>query len=153
MSLSFSLCVFLCYFLRMLPSILLGFVCGLGSLTGVRPDTGTGDNEGPHPLLLVSFDGFRADYLQRFPMPNLQLLYSQGVLVDHLTNVFVTKTFPNHYSLVTKWGRDWGDMPLNSDITTTVVVVQPAQTWVFRHVSMLFLCYSIQQRTSRYHVS
>lgn len=34
-------------------------------------------------------------------MPNLKLLYSQGVLVEELTNVFVTKTFPNHYSLVT----------------------------------------------------
>ncbi|XP_058470002.1 bis(5'-adenosyl)-triphosphatase enpp4 [Solea solea] len=55
----------------------------------------------PPPLLLVSFDGFRADYLKRFPMPNLKLLYSQGVLVQELTNVFITKTFPNHYSLVT----------------------------------------------------
>ncbi|KAM3857068.1 bis(5'-adenosyl)-triphosphatase enpp4 [Diretmus argenteus] len=58
-------------------------------------------DQGPTPLLLVSFDGFRADYLLRFPMPNLKLMYSQGVLVDQLTNVFITKTFPNHYSLVT----------------------------------------------------
>lgn len=55
----------------------------------------------PPALLLVSFDGFRADYLQRFPMPNLELLYSQGVLVEELTNAFITKTFPNHYTLVT----------------------------------------------------
>uniref|UniRef100_A0A3Q3WMH7 bis(5'-adenosyl)-triphosphatase n=1 Tax=Mola mola TaxID=94237 RepID=A0A3Q3WMH7_MOLML len=55
----------------------------------------------PPPLLLVSFDGFRADYLLRFPMPNLKLLYSQGVLVEQLKNVFITKTFPNHYTLVT----------------------------------------------------
>ncbi|KAF6733352.1 Bis(5'-adenosyl)-triphosphatase enpp4 [Oryzias melastigma] len=53
------------------------------------------------PLLLVSFDGFRADYLNRFPMQNLKHLYSEGVLVEELTNVFITKTFPNHYSLVT----------------------------------------------------
>ncbi|XP_018599105.1 bis(5'-adenosyl)-triphosphatase enpp4 [Scleropages formosus] len=52
-------------------------------------------------VLLVSFDGFRADYLQKYRFPNLQMLYSEGVLVDHLTNVFITKTFPNHYSLVT----------------------------------------------------
>lgn len=56
--------------------------------------------QNPPPLLLVSFDGFRADYLRRFPMPNLKLLYSQGVLVEELTNVFITKTFPNHYTLV-----------------------------------------------------
>ncbi|XP_048842181.1 bis(5'-adenosyl)-triphosphatase enpp4 [Brienomyrus brachyistius] len=53
------------------------------------------------PLLLVSFDGFRADYLEKYPFPNLREFHSDGVLVDHLTNVFITKTFPNHYSLVT----------------------------------------------------
>ncbi|CAJ1087050.1 bis(5'-adenosyl)-triphosphatase enpp4 isoform X2 [Xyrichtys novacula] len=74
---------------RMLLKILLGFLCGAAA------------RQGPPPLLLVSFDGFRADYLQRFPMPNLKLLYSQGVLVEELTSVFVTKTFPNHYTLVT----------------------------------------------------
>lgn len=65
--------------------------------------TGTGEGatqQKPPPLLLVSFDGFRADYLLRFNMPNLELLYSQGVLVEELTNAFITKTFPNHYTLV-----------------------------------------------------
>lgn len=53
------------------------------------------------PLLLVSFDGFRADYLEQYPLPNLQKFFSEGVLIDHLSNVFTTKTFPNHYSLAT----------------------------------------------------
>lgn len=76
--------------------ILLGFLCGIRAFA-------TGDNrpqQRPPPLLLVSFDGFRADYLKTYPMPNLKSLYSQGVLVEELANVFVTKTFPNHYSLV-----------------------------------------------------
>lgn len=81
----------------MLLKILLGFLCGVGALATENSPT----QSGPPPLLVVSFDGFRADYLQRFPMTNLKLLYSQGVLVEQLTNVFVTKTFPNHYSLVT----------------------------------------------------
>ncbi|KAM7365390.1 hypothetical protein PAMP_016322 [Pampus punctatissimus] len=81
----------------MLLKILLGFLYGV---CAVATENGTAQ-QGPLPLLLVSFDGFRADYLQRFPMPNLKLLYSQGVLVEQLTNVFITKTFPNHYSLVT----------------------------------------------------
>ncbi|XP_068612330.1 bis(5'-adenosyl)-triphosphatase enpp4-like [Brachionichthys hirsutus] len=76
---------------KMSLKLLLGFLCGVRGLA----------TEETPPLLLVSFDGFRADYLQRFPMPNLKLLYSQGVLVEQLTNVFVTKTFPNHNSLVT----------------------------------------------------
>ncbi|XP_023117297.1 bis(5'-adenosyl)-triphosphatase enpp4 [Amphiprion ocellaris] len=81
----------------MLFKILLGFLCGVSA---AATDNITAQ-QGPPPLLLVSFDGFRADYLQRFPMPNLKLLYSQGVLVEQLTNVFITKTYPNHYSLVT----------------------------------------------------
>ncbi|XP_061463108.1 bis(5'-adenosyl)-triphosphatase ENPP4 isoform X2 [Rhineura floridana] len=52
-------------------------------------------------LLLVSFDGFRADYLKKYEFPNLQDFIKDGVLVEHVTNVFITKTFPNHYSIVT----------------------------------------------------
>lgn len=81
----------------MLLKILLGFLFGVSAAV---TDNITAQQD-PPPLLLVSFDGFRADYLQRFPMPYLKLLYSQGVLVEQLTNVFITKTFPNHYSLVT----------------------------------------------------
>ncbi|XP_067116064.1 bis(5'-adenosyl)-triphosphatase enpp4 [Osmerus mordax] len=85
----------------MLLWFLLGFLCGCSSLAAV-PQTGTDVNSTtPPPVLLVSFDGFRADYLKRFSLPNLEKLYSQGVLVEQLTNVFTTKTFPNHYSLVT----------------------------------------------------
>ncbi|KAM9334210.1 bis(5'-adenosyl)-triphosphatase enpp4 [Symphorus nematophorus] len=81
----------------MLLKILLGLLCGIRALAAEN-DTA---QQAPPPLLLVSFDGFRADYLKRFSMPNLKLLYSEGVLVEQLTNVFITKTFPNHYSLVT----------------------------------------------------
>ncbi|XP_028255909.1 bis(5'-adenosyl)-triphosphatase enpp4 [Parambassis ranga] len=81
----------------MLLQTLLGFLCSVGALATEN----TTAQQSAVPLLLVSFDGFRADYLQRFPMPNLKLLYSQGVLVEQLNNVFITKTFPNHYSLVT----------------------------------------------------
>ncbi|XP_075454655.1 bis(5'-adenosyl)-triphosphatase ENPP4 [Ascaphus truei] len=54
-------------------------------------------------LLLVSFDGFRADYLNKYSrsLPNLQAFIKEGVLVEHVKNIFITKTFPNHYSIVT----------------------------------------------------
>lgn len=55
----------------------------------------------PPKLLLVSFDGFRADYLQNYEFPHLQNFIKEGVLVEHVKNVFITKTFPNHYSIVT----------------------------------------------------
>lgn len=85
-------------------SMLLRILVQLGLLYGFWPlVTGTCPQQHPPPpLLLVSFDGFGADYLQRFPMHNLTRLYSQGVLVEQLTNVFITKTFPNHYSLVSQ---------------------------------------------------
>ncbi|XP_056419891.1 bis(5'-adenosyl)-triphosphatase enpp4-like [Hyla sarda] len=52
-------------------------------------------------LILVSFDGFRADYLLNHSFPNLEEFISDGVLVKDVENVFITKTFPNHYSIVT----------------------------------------------------
>ena len=57
----------------------------------------------PHkPLvLLVSIDGFRADYLERGFTPNLKNLALRGTHADRLTPVFPSITFPNHYSLVT----------------------------------------------------
>ncbi|KAK7893615.1 hypothetical protein WMY93_022767 [Mugilogobius chulae] len=81
-----------------LAETVLGFLCAVAAVASGAEEAGS---TGPPPLLLVSFDGFRADYLKRFPMPNLKSLYSQGVLVEQMTNVFITKTFPNHYSLVT----------------------------------------------------
>jgi predicted AlkP superfamily pyrophosphatase or phosphodiesterase len=56
----------------------------------------------PRPiLLLVSFDGWRADYSSRLKTPNLDALARQGVRAEWLIPVFPTKTFPNHYSIVT----------------------------------------------------
>ena len=59
-------------------------------------------------VLLISMDGFRWDYLdmannQGRATPNFQMLIDNGVVVRSpgVRNVFVTKTFPNHYSLVT----------------------------------------------------
>lgn len=70
-------------------------------MAAVSATYGASQGTPPPPLLLVSFDGFRADYLKRFPMINLKRFYSQGVLVEELKNIFITKTFPNHYTLVT----------------------------------------------------
>lgn len=52
-------------------------------------------------LLLVSFDGFRWDYIDRVPMPNFRTVMDEGVKVEYVENAYITKTFPNHYSLVT----------------------------------------------------
>jgi predicted AlkP superfamily pyrophosphatase or phosphodiesterase len=51
-------------------------------------------------VVLVSIDGFRYDYLDRYPSPNLHRLVAAGVRAPLVAN-FPTKTFPNHYSIVT----------------------------------------------------
>ena len=52
-------------------------------------------------LILVSIDGFRADYLQRGRTPALAALARDGVRAESLRPAFPTLTFPNHYTLVT----------------------------------------------------
>ncbi len=52
-------------------------------------------------LVLVSFDGFRWDYPDRGVSPNLAALAARGVRAEGLVPSFPTKTFPNHYTIVT----------------------------------------------------
>ena len=69
----------------------------VGGTGGVnRPD----QRDKPY-VILVSFDGFRPDYLDRFDLPNFKRVAQDGARADALLPVFPTLTFPNHYSLVT----------------------------------------------------
>jgi predicted AlkP superfamily pyrophosphatase or phosphodiesterase len=52
-------------------------------------------------VILISIDGFRADYLQKFQPANLMSLAQAGVRAQAMTPSFPSKTFPNHYTLVT----------------------------------------------------
>ncbi|XP_071957017.1 ectonucleotide pyrophosphatase/phosphodiesterase family member 5-like [Antedon mediterranea] len=52
-------------------------------------------------VLLVSLDGFRADYLDKADLPNFRLLKSDGVRAKYTINAFITKTLSNHYTIVT----------------------------------------------------
>ena len=52
-------------------------------------------------VILVSIDGFRWDYLDRYQAPNLARLAAQGVRSEGLIPQFPSKTFPNHYTIVT----------------------------------------------------
>jgi predicted AlkP superfamily pyrophosphatase or phosphodiesterase len=53
------------------------------------------------PLILISLDGWRWDYDKKAPTPNLQRLIARGVRAEGLVPTFPSKTFPNHYSVVT----------------------------------------------------
>lgn len=52
-------------------------------------------------VILISIDGWRWDYLERFAPPALSRLAAQGVRAEGLIPQFPSKTFPNHYTLVT----------------------------------------------------
>uniref|UniRef100_A0AAQ5WYH9 SMB domain-containing protein n=1 Tax=Amphiprion ocellaris TaxID=80972 RepID=A0AAQ5WYH9_AMPOC len=55
------------------------------------------------PLLLVSLDGLRADYLQKWGtlIPVLDKLRACGTSAPYMQAAFPSKTFPNHYTIVT----------------------------------------------------
>ena len=52
-------------------------------------------------LILISIDGFRWDYLDKFKPPTLARLAAEGVRAEGLIPQFPSKTFPNHYTIVT----------------------------------------------------
>jgi alkaline phosphatase D len=52
-------------------------------------------------VIVLSMDGFRWDYPQKAPTPNLDLIAKKGVKAQRLIPRFPTKTFPNHYSIAT----------------------------------------------------
>jgi len=107
-------------FLRRLvfPSLLLAFsaaICGplpgspwrlnAAAQPAAAPHGSGGINrpehlDAPH-VILISFDGFRADYLDRFELPNFRRVLRRGARARSMIPVFPSLTFPNHYSLVT----------------------------------------------------
>lgn len=86
---------------RLFCLALLATVAGCAS----PPPARTAKVAGGAPLLLVSIDGFRADYLGRGISPTLAMLAQQGVRARGMQPSFPSLTFPNHYTLVT------GDYP------------------------------------------
>ena len=52
-------------------------------------------------VLLISFDGFRYDYADKFNAPTFKSLVAKGAYAEGLIPTFPSKTFPNHYSIIT----------------------------------------------------
>lgn len=66
----------------------------------------TNSNNNNTLLLLISFDGFRWDYLDLVKKagrdtPNFNYLIKRGVKTKWVRTTFTTSTFPNHYSMAT----------------------------------------------------
>jgi predicted AlkP superfamily pyrophosphatase or phosphodiesterase len=52
-------------------------------------------------VILISLDGYRYDYTERFEPNNIQQFIQKGVEASSLIPSFPSKTFPNHYSIAT----------------------------------------------------
>lgn len=52
-------------------------------------------------VVMISLDGFRADYPEKFQAENILKLAAEGVRVKRMIPSNPTKTFPNHYTLAT----------------------------------------------------
>lgn len=52
-------------------------------------------------VVLISLDGFRHDYVERFKPENLTRFIADGTAAEGLIPSFPSKTFPNHYTIAT----------------------------------------------------
>ena len=74
-------------------------VLALAGCAPAPPRTDAPEREAP--LILVSIDGFRVDYIDRGVTPNLSRLAAGGVRAVGMKPAFPSLTFPNHYTLAT----------------------------------------------------
>jgi predicted AlkP superfamily pyrophosphatase or phosphodiesterase len=90
-------------------------VAALAAIVFRTPQATNAQNVDPI-LVLVSFDGWRWDYTDRFEVPTVRALASHGVRVRELVPSFPALTFPNHYTIVT------GLYPEHHGIVANVIV-------------------------------
>jgi len=65
-------------------------------------------------VVMLSLDGFRWDYPDQIPTPNLNYIAKYGVKAQSLNPSYPTKTFPNHYSMATGLYSDHHGIVQNS---------------------------------------
>ena len=83
--------------MRFLPSALAVVVALLVASCQTRPRAVAPDQI----VILVGIDGFRWDYLELHDAPTLRQLAREGTRAMRMQAAFPSKTFPNHYTLVT----------------------------------------------------
>ncbi len=72
------------------------------------------------PLIVISIDAFRADFLDRGLTPNLSALAREGARATAMHPSFPAHTFPNHFTLVTGLRPDHHGLVANSMLDPTV---------------------------------
>jgi predicted AlkP superfamily pyrophosphatase or phosphodiesterase len=67
-----------------------GIAAGQNPITDLKPT-----------VILISLDGYRNDYPEKYHPPMMESLIKDGVRAKWLIPSFPTKTFPNHYTIAT----------------------------------------------------
>lgn len=101
---------------RVLLCALAASCLGCAPQPSTRASSAAAGTSHPTPLLLVSIDGYRADYLERGLNPTLETLADNGVRARWMQPSFPSLTFPNHYAIVT------GRYPDNNGIVDNKMV-------------------------------
>lgn len=70
-------------------------------LMSPSPKVSNGTSKFAPTTILISLDGFRADFLHRNLTPTLNAFIAAGVSPRYMLPSFPSVTFPNHYTLVT----------------------------------------------------
>ena len=63
--------------------------------------TNTPSQQNKPYVILISVDGMRPEYLRRIDLPNFARIMQRGVTAEGMIPTFPSKTFPNHYTVVT----------------------------------------------------
>ncbi|MEQ8583185.1 MAG: ectonucleotide pyrophosphatase/phosphodiesterase [Marinoscillum sp.] len=74
-------------------------------------------------VVLVGIDGFRFDYAKKYGAEHIQKLGDSGVKSERLLPSFPSKTFPNHYTIVT------GLLPGNHGLVGNSFYSRSRQAW------------------------
>ena len=74
---------------------------GRDSLTGLAQLRSNGTHSFGPTTILISLDGFRADFLNRNITPTLNSFIAEGISPKYMLPSFPSVTFPNHWTLVT----------------------------------------------------
>ncbi len=65
-------------------------------------------------VVMLSMDGFRWDYTDKFPTPNFDIIEATGVKAISMKPSYPTKTFPNHYTMATGLYPDHNGIVMNN---------------------------------------
>ena len=82
-------------------SIILLFLCLNACTNSKRTTLNTVKSQKSPYVILISVDGLRHDYIKKYNPPTLSKIKENGLAAESLIPIFPSKTFPNHYSIVT----------------------------------------------------